>query len=147
MRHFFTLLSHELRMLLVSPSTYIAATAFLVFMGFIFTGILESYSRAPQENSPAHVFFQLFWLPVFFMVPLLTMKCLAEERRRVVVLAIRQPLRCLEAGGQHGLKPREANRPTGQVPRARAMKLRPCRRRPYGSPGHAVACPGSERRP
>ena len=81
MRHFFTLLSHELRMLLVSPSTYIAATAFLVFMGFIFTGILESYSRAPQETSPAQVFFQLFWLPVFFIVPLLTMKCLAEERR------------------------------------------------------------------
>lgn len=81
MKHFFTLLSHEIRMLLVNPSTYIAATAFLVFMGFIFTGILESYSKAPQETSPAHVFFQLFWLPVFFMVPLLTMKCLAEERR------------------------------------------------------------------
>lgn len=81
MRHFFTLLSHELRMLLVNPSTYIAATAFLVFMGFIFTGILESYSKTPQEISPAQVFFQLFWLPVFFIVPLLTMKCLAEERR------------------------------------------------------------------
>lgn len=81
MKHFFTLLSHELRMLLVNPGTYIAATAFLVFMGFIFTGILESYSKAPQETSPAHVFFQFFWLPVFFMVPLLTMKCLAEERR------------------------------------------------------------------
>ncbi len=81
MRHFFTLLNHEVRMLLVNPSTYIAATAFLVFMGFIFTGILESYSKTPQEVSPAQVFFQLFWLPVFFMVPLLTMKCLAEERR------------------------------------------------------------------
>jgi ABC-2 type transport system permease protein len=31
--------------------------------------------------SPAIQFFQFFWLPVFFMVPLLTMKCLAEERR------------------------------------------------------------------
>ena len=81
MKHFFTLLSHELRMLLVSPSTYIAATAFLAFMGFIFTDILSQYSKAPQETSPAHVFFELFWLPVFFMVPLLTMKCLAEERR------------------------------------------------------------------
>jgi len=27
------------------------------------------------------VFFQIFWFPVLFMVPLLTMKCLAEERR------------------------------------------------------------------
>lgn len=81
MKHFPTLLSHEIRMLLVSPSTYIAATAFLAFMGFIFTDILSHYSKAPQDTSPAHVFFQLFWLPVFFMVPLLTMKCLAEERR------------------------------------------------------------------
>jgi ABC-2 type transport system permease protein len=81
MKHFFTLLSHEIRMLLVNPSTYIAAVLFLGVMGFVFTGILESYSKAPQELSPAHVFFQLFWLPVLFMVPLLTMRCLAEERR------------------------------------------------------------------
>lgn len=81
MKHFFTLLSHEIRMLLVSPSTYLAATLFLMFMGFIFTGILEQYSKAPQELSPAHVFFQLFWLPVCLIFPLLTMKCLAEERR------------------------------------------------------------------
>jgi ABC-2 type transport system permease protein len=80
-KHFFTLLSHEIRMLLVNPSTYIAAVLFLGIMGFVFTGILESYSKAPQEVPPAHVFFNLFWLPVFFMVPLLTMKCLAEERR------------------------------------------------------------------
>ena len=81
MKHFFTLLGHELRMLLVSLSTYIAAAAFLGFMGFVFTEILTHYSKAPQETSPARVFFELFWLPVFFMVPLLTMKCLAEERR------------------------------------------------------------------
>ena len=81
MKHFLTLLGHEVRMLLVNPSTYIAAVLFLAVMGFIFTGILESYSKSPQELSPAHVFFQLFWLPVLFMVPLLTMKCLAEERR------------------------------------------------------------------
>lgn len=81
MKHFPTLLSHELRMLLVSPATYVAATLFLAFMGLIFTKILEIYSGAPQETSPAIVYFQLFWLPVCVMVPLLTMKCLAEERR------------------------------------------------------------------
>jgi ABC-2 type transport system permease protein len=81
MKHFFTLLGHEVRMLLVSPSTYLAAMLFLLFMGFIFTGILENYSKSPQELSPANVFFQFFWFPVFIMVPLLTMKCLAEERR------------------------------------------------------------------
>jgi len=81
MRHFTTILSHEIRMLLVSASTYIAAVLFLAVMGLIFSGVLESYSASAQETSPAAVFFQLFWLPVFFMVPLLTMKCLAEERR------------------------------------------------------------------
>ena len=81
MKHFLTLLSHEVRMLLVNPSTYIAAMLFLVVMGFVFTGILESYSKSPQDLSPAIVFFQFFWFPVLFMVPLLTMKCLAEERR------------------------------------------------------------------
>ncbi len=81
MKHFTTILSHEIRMLLVSPSTYIAAVLFLTVMGFIFSGVLERYSASAQEISPAGVFFQLFWLPVFFMVPLLTMKCLAEERR------------------------------------------------------------------
>lgn len=81
MRHFLTILSHEIRTLLYSPSTYIAATLFLLVMAFVFTGILEDYNRAALETPPAAVFFQLFWLPVFFMVPLLTMKSLAEERR------------------------------------------------------------------
>jgi ABC-2 type transport system permease protein len=81
MKHFFTLLSHEIRMLLVNPSTYIAAVMFLGLMGFVFVDILESYSKAPRELSPSQVFFHLFFLPVLFMVPLLTMRCLAEERR------------------------------------------------------------------
>jgi ABC-2 type transport system permease protein len=81
MRHFFTILGHEVRMLLVSPSTYIAGVAFLWLMGFLFTGILETYSKAAQEESPASYFFLYYWFPVIFMVPLLTMKCLAEERR------------------------------------------------------------------
>ncbi len=81
MRSFRILLAHEIRMLLVTPATYIAATLFLFVMGFIFAGILETFTAAAQEGSPVAVFFQLFWLPVLFMVPLLTMKCLAEERR------------------------------------------------------------------
>jgi ABC-2 type transport system permease protein len=81
MKHFPTLLSHEVRMLLVSPATYFAATLFLGFMGLIFSQILDAYSSTAQETSPAYVFFHLFWLPVCVMVPLLTMKCLAEERR------------------------------------------------------------------
>src|SRR5262245_47332042 len=78
MKHFPTLLSHEIRMLLVTPATYVAATLFLGFMGMIFSAILEKYSGTPQEYSPARIYFEFFWLPVCVMVPLLTMKCLAE---------------------------------------------------------------------
>ncbi len=82
MRHFLTILAHEIRMLFVSPSTYIAAVLFLEIMGFIFTFlVLQAYSSKPQEASPASVFFSLFWVPVLFMVPLLTMKSISEERR------------------------------------------------------------------
>ncbi len=82
MRHYFTILSHEIRTLLYSPSTYIAATFFLGVMGFIFASILDIYSKGPQETPPAVVFFQFFWFPVLFMVPLLTMKTIADERRQ-----------------------------------------------------------------
>jgi len=68
-------------MLLVSQSTYIAAIIFLAIMGSIFTGMLDYYSKAAQETTPAVVFFQYFWVPVLIMVPLLTMKSIAEERR------------------------------------------------------------------
>jgi ABC-2 type transport system permease protein len=80
-KHFFTILSHEIRMLLVSPSTYIAAFSFLGLMGFIFTTILDQYSKAQEAVPPATAFFGVYFFPVIFMVPLLTMKCLAEERR------------------------------------------------------------------
>jgi len=81
-KHFFTILSHELRILLVSSSTYIAAVLFLIVMGFFFTMMMDTYSSAAQEVTPAVVFFQFFWVPVLFMVPLLTMKSIAEERRQ-----------------------------------------------------------------
>lgn len=81
MRHYFTILSQEIRALLYNASTYVASVLFLLVMGFVFVGILDAYSKTPQETAPAAVFFQLFWLPVLFMVPLLTMKSFAEERR------------------------------------------------------------------
>ena len=81
MRHFSTIISHEIRALLYSGSTYIAAVLFLMFMASIFVTLLDDYTRFPQETTPAAVFFQLFWIPVWFMVPLLTMRSLAEERR------------------------------------------------------------------
>ncbi|MGK0236597.1 MAG: ABC transporter permease [Verrucomicrobiia bacterium] len=80
MRHFFTLLRAELWRLLINPSTYIAAFLFLLIMGFVFQWILLDYANDPKEESPSLTFFQIFVFPIFFMVPLLTMRSIAEER-------------------------------------------------------------------
>ena len=82
MRHFTTLLRSELWKLLVSPSTYIAAFLFLLIMGFLFQLILVDYASDPKEENPSITFFRLFFVPVFFMVPLLTMRSVSEERSR-----------------------------------------------------------------
>ncbi len=80
MRHFLILLKHELRMLLISPSTYVAAVLFFCLMGFLYWAILRSIVNAPSETLPSVQFFSVFWIPVFFVVPLLTMRSIAGER-------------------------------------------------------------------
>lgn len=82
MRYFVTLLRHELRNLCLAPATYVAAFLFLLVMGFIFQGVVETFNQSAQETIPIVIFFELFWIPVFFMVPLLTMKSFAEEKRQ-----------------------------------------------------------------
>ena len=81
MRHYPTILSQEIRALLFSPITYVTAVLFLLVMGGLFTVILDQYSKEALEIAPAVTFFSSFWIPVFFMVPSLTMKSFAEERR------------------------------------------------------------------
>ena len=80
MRNFFILLKHELRMLLISPPTYIAAVLFLSLMGFLYWAILRGMVNTPEESLPIVQFFKIFWIPVFFVVPLLTMRSIAGER-------------------------------------------------------------------
>ena len=81
MRHFLTLFSHELRMLLIAPATYVASVLFLLLMGLIYLLVLNEAGTRESDLPPAVLFFQVFWVPVFFMVPLLTMRSIAEERR------------------------------------------------------------------
>ncbi|MGJ8653696.1 MAG: ABC transporter permease [Opitutaceae bacterium] len=80
MRHFLILLKHELRMLLISPPTYIASVLFLVLMGFLYWAIIRGIVNAPDDMLPSVQFFSVFWIPVFFVVPLLTMRSIAGER-------------------------------------------------------------------
>ena len=81
MRHFHNLLIHELRVLLLSPATYIAAVLFLLQMWWLYVFVLWEFSSEPHDTLPTESFFYYFWIPVLFVVPLLTMRSLAEERR------------------------------------------------------------------
>ncbi|MGF1484299.1 MAG: ABC transporter permease [Opitutales bacterium] len=88
MRQFLTLVVHELRMLLIAPSTYVAAVLFLLLMGlvyFICMGLLVESDR----ETPTELYFKVFFLPVLFMVPLLTMKSIADEKRQGTLEALR----------------------------------------------------------
>jgi ABC-2 type transport system permease protein len=81
MKHLATLLRHELRSLFYASSTYVAAVLFLLLMAAIYYLLLSQYASDEFTVPPSEMFFQAFWLPVLFMVPLLTMRSLAEERR------------------------------------------------------------------
>ena len=82
MGHFFTLVRHEVRLLFIAPPTYVASVLFVLLMGFIYWAILRSMTLMPQDTSSISQFFSLFWLPVFFTVPLLTMRSIAEEKNQ-----------------------------------------------------------------
>ncbi len=81
MKQFFNLFRYEMRTLLFSPASYITATLFLALMALIYLLIIENYNHSPHQTLPSTEFFRLFWIPVFFIVPLLTMKSFAEENR------------------------------------------------------------------
>ncbi|MFA5256514.1 MAG: ABC transporter permease subunit [Opitutales bacterium] len=81
MKHLPALLRHELRSLVHSSSTYVAGVLFLLLMATIYYLLLNQYAAEEFTVPPSEMFFQAFWLPVLFMVPLLTMRSLAEERR------------------------------------------------------------------
>ena len=88
MRQLTTLIRHEIRLLFISPPVYIAAVTFLMLMGFIYWAILRGLSIEPQDLSANVQFFSLFWLPVFFLVPLLTMRSLAAEKNNATLEAL-----------------------------------------------------------
>lgn len=67
-------------MLLISPPTYIATVLFLCLMGILYWAIIRGMVNTPEETLPSVQFFNSFWIPVFFVVPLLTMRSIAGER-------------------------------------------------------------------
>ena len=81
MNAFFHLSLNELRRLLYSPTTYLALVITLSMMGFFYFLTLVAVSSQPQGQAPQTLFISLFWIPVLLIVPMLTMRSFAEDRR------------------------------------------------------------------
>ena len=77
----YRLFRHELKCLLYAPSTYIAMVISLLILAFFYFLTLLTISSEEQDQLPPTLFFSLFWVPVLLIVPMLTMRSFAEERR------------------------------------------------------------------
>lgn len=51
-------------------------------MGFLYWAVVRGMVNTPSELPPTVQFFSVFWIPVFFVVPLLTMRSIAGERSK-----------------------------------------------------------------
>ena len=88
MRHFRTLLAHELRTAALAGNTWFAAALFLTLMGAVHWFAVLDSAEAPQAGTPLEATFQLFWIPLLCVLPLLTMRSFAEERRSGTLSAL-----------------------------------------------------------
>ncbi len=85
MRKTWAIIRRELIAYFSSPLAYIVMTAFLLMQGYIFY-LIVSFLNNPQTPAmtPLRLFFGgtiFFWLFLLFVVPVITMRLLAEERR------------------------------------------------------------------
>jgi len=85
MKKLWAIVRRELISYFSSPLAYIVMTAFLLMQGYIFY-LIVSFLNNPstQAMTPLRLFFGgtiFFWLFLLFVVPVITMRLLAEERR------------------------------------------------------------------
>lgn len=81
MRAFRVLLLHELRTSWLSWTTWASWALFLALLGVIHWYAVLACSRSPMPWTPAEAVFHWFPLPLLCVLPLLTMRSFAEERR------------------------------------------------------------------
>ena len=81
MKNFYILFQQEIYKWAYRPSTYFIATLFLILMGFNFVYILFLNTQSTEPFDCLQMFFEIFWLPALFVVPIITMRTLSEEQR------------------------------------------------------------------
>ena len=75
------LVRNELKHQWLSSSTYVAGIVFLVPMILFYWVIVKDYAEVAKNEMPIVAFYRVFWIPNLFVIPLLTMRSIAEERR------------------------------------------------------------------
>ena len=85
MRKVWAIIRRELIAYFSSPLAYIVMTAFLLMQGYIFY-LIVSFLNNPMTPAmtPLRLFFggtMFFWMFLLFVVPVITMRLIAEERR------------------------------------------------------------------
>jgi len=84
MRKLFAIVGREWRAYFLSPLAYVILTAYMFLNGIIFSRIVVFLSSpgAPRERFLSLMFTNTyFWIFTLFIIPILTMRLLAEERR------------------------------------------------------------------
>jgi ABC-2 type transport system permease protein len=84
MRKLFSIVGREWRAYFLSPLAYVILTAYMFLNGLIFSKIVSFLSSpgSPRERFLSLMFTNtFFWIFTLFIVPVLTMRLLAEERR------------------------------------------------------------------
>jgi ABC-2 type transport system permease protein len=81
MRNIPTLLRRELGAYFASILGYVVVMFFLLVMGVTFAVVVGYLNRGPTQLTAMKILFQMFWLPSLVVIPMITMRLLAEEKR------------------------------------------------------------------
>ena len=81
MRNVPALLRREMNAYFSSVLGYVVLMFFLLVMGVTFAVILNYLTRGPTQMTAMRIMFSMFWLPALVVVPAITMRLLAEEKR------------------------------------------------------------------
>ncbi|HUK84163.1 MAG TPA: ABC transporter permease [Verrucomicrobiae bacterium] len=81
MRNVAALLRRELNAYFASVLGYVVLMFFLIVMGVTFAVIVNYLNHGPTQMTAMKIMFSMFWLPSLVVIPMITMRLLAEEKR------------------------------------------------------------------